>query len=85
MLQEQVPCPTERAFSVLEAIRTQDLPSWAEDRDLRDGMKIIGEGQWVQVRVSQTEPLIRVIAEARDQETVRKLAREYLTRVRRLV
>ncbi len=85
MHQEQVPCPTDRAFSVLEAIRTQDLPSWAQDRDLRDGIKIIGEGQWVQVRVSQTEPLIRVMAEARDQGAARKLARDYLTRVRQLV
>ena len=70
---------------MLEAIRTQQLPAWADSRDLQDGIKIIGEGRWVHVRVSQTEPLIRVIAEARDVATAKELAREYLSRVRQLV
>jgi len=85
MRQGQEHCPTERAYSVLEAIRTQQLPAWADSRDLQDGIKIIGEGRWVQVRVSQTEPLIRVMAEARDVATARELVREYLSRARQLM
>ena len=85
MCGQQVACPTEQAFSVLETIRTQQLPSWAVDRDLQDGIKIMGDGQWVHVRVSQTEPLIRVIAEARDEAVAQELVRDYLGQVRQLV
>ncbi len=85
MHKEQVPCPTEQAYSVLEGIRAQDLPDWAESEDLRDGVKIMAPDRWVHIRVSQTEPLIRVIAEAADEQTAAALTREYVSRVRRLL
>lgn len=85
MRAEQVPCPTEQAYSVLEGIRAQDLPDWAESQDLRDGVKIMAPDRWVHIRVSQTEPLIRVIAEAKDELTAASLVREYVSRVRRLL
>ncbi len=34
--------------------------------DQRDGMKWIGEDSWVHVRPSNTEPVVRIIAEAQD-------------------
>lgn len=36
--------------------------------DKRDGMKWIGKDSWVHVRPSNTEPVVRIIAEAQDHE-----------------
>ncbi len=35
--------------------------------DSRDGLKWVGEGAWVHVRPSNTEPVVRIIAEAQDE------------------
>ena len=37
--------------------------------DSRDGMKWTGDSAWVHVRPSNTEPVVRVIAEAQDEPT----------------
>ena len=42
--------------------------------DRRDGLRLAWEDRWVHVRVSNTEPIVRVIAEARDAATARALA-----------
>ncbi|MFH1844980.1 MAG: phosphoglucosamine mutase [bacterium] len=41
--------------------------------DDRDGLKWIGEDAWVHVRPSNTEPVVRIIAEACDTETAQRL------------
>lgn len=38
-----------------------------------DGLKILGKDWWVQIRASNTEPVTRVISEARDYKTARSL------------
>jgi len=35
--------------------------------DTRDGIKWVGEGAWLHVRPSNTEPVVRIIAEAQDE------------------
>ena len=35
--------------------------------DDRDGLKWVGAGGWVHVRPSNTEPVVRIIAEAQDE------------------
>jgi len=45
--------------------------------DLTDGAKIYMENGWVLVRPSGTEPIIRIYAESRDENTANKLADEY--------
>ena len=42
--------------------------------DRRDGLRLDWEDRWVHVRASNTEPIVRVIAEARDLATARELA-----------
>jgi phosphomannomutase len=42
--------------------------------DLRDGMRIDTETGWVQIRKSNTEPIIRIYAEERSVEAAEKLA-----------
>lgn len=42
--------------------------------DRRDGLRLDWADRWVHVRPSNTEPIVRVIAEARDEATGRELA-----------
>ena len=41
--------------------------------DLTDGIRVSGEGYWVHLRPSNTEPVVRIIAEARSPEGARDL------------
>ena len=41
-----------------------------------DGIKVIFEDSWVQLRASNTEPIIRIIAEAEDKERADQLIEE---------
>lgn len=41
--------------------------------DSRDGVKWTGEGAWVHVRPSNTEPVVRIIAEAQDEDAAVEL------------
>jgi phosphomannomutase len=43
-------------------------------QDIRDGIKLDLPSGWVQIRKSNTEPIIRVYAEERDRERAEKLA-----------
>ena len=45
------------------------------DADRRDGLRLEWPDRWVHVRASNTEPIVRVIAEARDVEAAREIAR----------
>jgi phosphomannomutase len=42
--------------------------------DRRDGLRLDWDDRWVHVRASNTEPIVRVIAESADAETSRRLA-----------
>ena len=83
MYKETVPCPVERAFSVLEALRRQGQPTSTEYEDLQDGIKYGTLDRWVHIRVSMTEPIIRIIAEAKRPEVAQELVRYYTNEVRR--
>jgi phosphomannomutase len=85
MCKETVACPIETAFSVLEGLRQQGKPAWAEYENLEDGIKYGHPDQWVHIRVSATEPLIRVITEAREFRQAEVLAQHYTNEVRILM
>ncbi len=44
--------------------------------DTRDGLKVDFPDSWVQLRRSNTEPIVRIYAEARTVEAARKLVEE---------
>lgn len=48
-----------------------------------DGLRFSGDGWWVLVRPSRTEPIIRVMVEGNDERQVRELIDEYASIVRR--
>lgn len=85
IVKREIACPPQRAYSVLEDLR-QDLEvSWAEEINLEDGIKLSASDRWVHIRVSMTEPKIRVITEARAQGLAMDLADKYVRRVERLL
>ena len=50
-----------------------------------DGIKIEFEQEWVHLRKSNTEPIIRIYAEAPTREKAEKLANEVITKINRLI
>lgn len=52
-----------------------------EDLDLTEGVKVKLKDAWVHVRASNTEPIIRVFAEAKDKVKAEKLASELLSKL----
>lgn len=70
--------------------REFDLPQWQErlleqfpgsKLDTTDGIKIVMDDAWVQIRKSNTEPILRVFAEAPDS----KATTEMIERVKKLI
>jgi phosphomannomutase len=55
----------------------EDLPAgFPEARaDRTDGLKLLVEGGWVHVRRSNTEPILRLLAEAGSEDAVDELVR----------
>ncbi|MGC9319401.1 MAG: hypothetical protein ACP5KN_15315, partial [Armatimonadota bacterium] len=80
-----VVCPPQRAYSVIEELRRSLDAPWADEVNLDDGIKLVGPDRWVHVRVSMTEPRIRVITEAKAQGLAMDLADEYVRWVNRLM
>ncbi len=52
-----------------------------ESLDLTDGVKLCGDGEWVLVRPSRTEPAIRVWAEARSRQRAKQLCEKLVEEV----
>lgn len=50
--------------------------------NLDDGVRIDFERSWVHLRVSNTEPIIRIIAEAPDEAAARRLSKEVMEYIR---
>ena len=83
IVKREIVCPPQRAYTVLEELRRGLEVPWAEAVDLDDGIKLIGSDRWVHIRVSMTEPRIRVIAEASAEGLAMDLADDYVRLVER--
>lgn len=63
--------------AVLETMPEKMQAAFATQRiDLQDGVRIDWENKWVHVRPSNTEPIIRVIAEASDEAEAKALVQQ---------
>src|SRR6266498_1729402 len=71
MIKEKVVCPSHKISDVLKMIRQvyADAPM-----DLTDGVKVSLPHGWLHVRGSNTEPIIRLSAEAETEEQVRQIS-----------
>ena len=78
IVKDKMMCPSDRISTVLRMVREQ----FAEfPLDTRDGVKVTTKDGWFLVRGSNTEPIIRIVAEAKTEER----AREIIDRVYREV
>jgi phosphomannomutase/phosphoglucomutase len=74
---DKVTCSKEDASKLIKALADQN-----QDSDTTDGIKIIFDKKnWIMVRPSGTEPLIRIYAEADSQEKLETLMSEYLSKI----
>ena len=79
MIKEKLVCPSQKISSVLRMLRNDyaDYPL-----DVRDGVKVVLPKGWFLVRGSNTEPIIRVIAEAPTETAAREIVRGVFEKVR---
>jgi len=68
-----VPATRDQASCAVEAVKRH----YAGLRQVTiDGVKVFGDGFWILVRPSGTEPVVRIMVEARDPQTARRIVEE---------
>jgi phosphomannomutase len=82
MVKDKITCPSGRIPDVLRMVRREfaDRPL-----DTRDGVKVMLDEGWFLVRGSNTEPIVRVVAEAASDAAARAMVDEVMTRVTRVI
>jgi phosphomannomutase len=78
MIKTKLDCPTARSR---ELIRTFKNEAKAARANTEDGLRLDWEDRWVHIRASNTEPVMRIIAEAKTREAAQALVDEYTQRV----
>jgi len=74
--------PETDVDKVLEALKTHYR---TQEIDLTDGVKIYFDKEWVHLRKSNTEPIIRIYSEAKTQEKADALAQEIVDIAQKLL
>ena len=70
MIKEKMICPSDKISRILRMVR-HEYAAYPMDR--RDGVKVSLPNGWLLVRASNTEPIIRVIAEAEHEADARAI------------
>lgn len=73
IIKDKLVCPRDRVTAACDALRTKYSTAAATEGD---GLRLDWPDRWVQVRASNTEPIIRLIAEAPGDDAARALCRE---------
>ena len=73
MFKEKLACRSDRIGRVLKRVRGR-YARWPQD--LRDGVKVTTPEGWLLVRGSNTEPIIRLVAEGETEENARRMIDE---------
>lgn len=82
IVKDKLTCPRDAVSAACDALRD----AFADARPIEgDGLRLDWNDRWVQVRASNTEPILRVIAEAPDTEDARALCRSAMDIVRSTV
>lgn len=82
LVKEKLACPSDKISEVLKLMRREFA---AYEQDLRDGVKVILPNGWLHVRGSNTEPIIRLVAEAGDAAQARAILDSVFAKVARLL
>lgn len=73
IVKDKIDCPRETVPAAVAALK-QAFPDAAAEES--DGLRLDWDNRWVQVRGSNTEPIVRIIAEAPDEATANRLCAE---------
>jgi len=73
MIKDKVEGSAEKAHHLIHLLKKKY--EGKGDMELRDGLKVEFKDHWIHVRPSNTEPIIRVIAEAKAKETAKAAIR----------
>jgi len=76
MLRDRLRCEPRDIAPLLRLIRSAYQ---GQDLDFTDGIKVLWDNKWLQVRQSHTEPILRLTAEAPTEAEARALITEALT------
>lgn len=82
IVKDKLTCPSSQVTRACDALRTHYQTATATEGD---GLRLDWPDRWVQVRASNTEPILRVIAEAPGDEVAQALCREAMDLVRNAV
>lgn len=82
IVKDKLECPREHVVAACSALLTEFSDATATEGD---GLRLDWPDRWVQVRASNTEPIIRIIAEAPSSDTARKLCSQAIEVVKRAV
>lgn len=78
---DKVACPAQKVSALIATLK-EEFPNAATS----DGIKITADPKnWVMIRPSGTEPIVRVYAEAESQEKLDALMSEYLEKVNSII
>ena len=70
IVKDKLTCPREKVDAACDALRSAYGDATPSEGD---GLRLDWNDRWVQVRASNTEPIIRVIAEAPDEQAAKSL------------
>ncbi|MGE0884855.1 MAG: phosphoglucosamine mutase [Blastocatellales bacterium] len=82
MIKEKLPCPSDKISAALKMIRNDYAD---QQMDLRDGVKVIFDDGWLHVRGSNTEPIIRIVAEAQSELRAKQILDSVFEKVSELL
>ncbi len=82
MIKEKLVCPSDKIPAVLRVLRHEYA---AYPMDLRDGVKVSLPDGWFLVRGSNTEPIIRVIAESKREADARAIIDRVYSQVQKCI
>ena len=82
IVKDKLTCPADRVQAACAALEKKYPDATAAHGD---GLRLDWSDRWVQVRASNTEPILRVIAEAPDEARAVSLCRDAMTAVRAAV
>lgn len=70
IVKDKLTCPREKVTQACAALKSRFPDARIEEGD---GLRLDWDNSWVQVRASNTEPILRVIAEGPEEEAAREL------------
>jgi phosphomannomutase len=82
VVKEKMVCPSEKVPAVLKLLR-QEYEKFP--LDTRDGVKVTLPDGWFLVRGSNTEPIVRVVAESRSENKAREIVARVYEQVARCI